>query len=373
MLISRAMDVISELDESLNPEKAANWPRTSTSSYFYCNTTRACCGPPGNEARRRSTRSSASSIPCATPSAASRTPRPSRRRPGRARPRPGAPGPAPCARGPGRGAPRPGPSPRANLRPRPCCAGAQGRHARHLRPLAPGGERAPAMSAPRTVLHVCGAWAWAARKRPCNCWPPPWTPRATAPWSTLCRRPAPGAAHGPGHPGAHRAGPVAHRRAHRAGHHPPAPRRLARAAPAAQRDPGRGCGGGSKPTSSAATTPSPQAAVIDRHLFVSSFCLRRYGAVHGVDVSGPRHRVLYNPVDTAAFAACPGPTPGAPPWPGACRARTPANGRPWPWTSCRTCSRTCPGRNTASSAAPRRPGSGSPPTAWTRTCASWSP
>lgn len=59
--------------------------------------------------------------------------------------------------------------------------------------------------------------------------------------------------------------------------------------------------------------PSPQAAVIDRHLFVSSFCLRRYGAVHGVDVSGPRHRVLYNPVDTAAFAACPGPTPGAPP------------------------------------------------------------
>jgi len=59
--------------------------------------------------------------------------------------------------------------------------------------------------------------------------------------------------------------------------------------------------------------PSPRARIIDRHLFVSDFCLRRYGAVHGLDVSGARHRVLYNPVDCAAFAACPGAGPGAPP------------------------------------------------------------
>lgn len=58
--------------------------------------------------------------------------------------------------------------------------------------------------------------------------------------------------------------------------------------------------------------PSPGARIIDRHLFVSTFCLRRYGAVHGLDVSGPRHRVLYNPVDCAAFAACPGAGAGAP-------------------------------------------------------------
>ncbi|WP_461208337.1 glycosyltransferase family 4 protein [Desulfocurvus sp. DL9XJH121] len=51
--------------------------------------------------------------------------------------------------------------------------------------------------------------------------------------------------------------------------------------------------------------PSPQAAVIDRHLFVSDFCLRRYGAMNGVDVSGPRHRVLYNPVDTGRFSLWP--------------------------------------------------------------------
>ncbi len=50
--------------------------------------------------------------------------------------------------------------------------------------------------------------------------------------------------------------------------------------------------------------PSPGARIIDRHLFVSEFCRARYGAVHGQDVSGPRHRVLYNPVDTDRFAAC---------------------------------------------------------------------
>jgi len=51
--------------------------------------------------------------------------------------------------------------------------------------------------------------------------------------------------------------------------------------------------------------PSPQAGIIDRHLFVSRFCLERYAAMNRVDVSGPRHRVLYNPVDTDFFAARP--------------------------------------------------------------------
>lgn len=51
--------------------------------------------------------------------------------------------------------------------------------------------------------------------------------------------------------------------------------------------------------------PSPQAALIDRHLFVSRFCLARYGEMNGVDVSGPRHRVLYNPVDTDFFSLWP--------------------------------------------------------------------
>lgn len=56
--------------------------------------------------------------------------------------------------------------------------------------------------------------------------------------------------------------------------------------------------------------PSPGARIIDRHLFVSRFCKERYGAQFGVDVSGPRHRVVYNPVDTDRFAAlCP---PGLP-------------------------------------------------------------
>lgn len=44
--------------------------------------------------------------------------------------------------------------------------------------------------------------------------------------------------------------------------------------------------------------PSPQANIIDRHLFVSHFCARRYAAVEGIDTSGPRFGVLHNPVDT---------------------------------------------------------------------------
>ncbi len=46
---------------------------------------------------------------------------------------------------------------------------------------------------------------------------------------------------------------------------------------------------------------SPQAQVIDRHLFVSHFCARRYAAVEGIDTTGPRFGVLYNPVDTDLF------------------------------------------------------------------------
>lgn len=51
--------------------------------------------------------------------------------------------------------------------------------------------------------------------------------------------------------------------------------------------------------------PSPQARIIDRHLFVSRFCLERYGDMNGIDVSDERHRVLYNPVDTDAFSLWP--------------------------------------------------------------------
>ncbi|NJB67598.1 glycosyltransferase involved in cell wall biosynthesis [Desulfobaculum xiamenense] len=51
--------------------------------------------------------------------------------------------------------------------------------------------------------------------------------------------------------------------------------------------------------------PSPRAASIDRHLFVSRFCLERYRAINGVPAEAPRHQVLYNPVDTDAFVASP--------------------------------------------------------------------
>lgn len=48
---------------------------------------------------------------------------------------------------------------------------------------------------------------------------------------------------------------------------------------------------------------TPAADLFDTHLFVSGFCLHRYGRVYGVDVSTPRHQVLYNPVDTDFYEA----------------------------------------------------------------------
>lgn len=51
--------------------------------------------------------------------------------------------------------------------------------------------------------------------------------------------------------------------------------------------------------------PSPQASVIDRHLFVSEFCLWRYAKVNGIPAPPPRHQVLYNPVDTDFFVEHP--------------------------------------------------------------------
>ncbi|WP_462328153.1 glycosyltransferase family 4 protein [Desulfobaculum sp.] len=52
--------------------------------------------------------------------------------------------------------------------------------------------------------------------------------------------------------------------------------------------------------------PSPQASIIDRHLFVSHFCLWRYRAVNGIPAS-PRYQVLYNPVDTDFYVDNPVP------------------------------------------------------------------
>ncbi|MBU1002056.1 MAG: glycosyltransferase family 4 protein [Proteobacteria bacterium] len=51
--------------------------------------------------------------------------------------------------------------------------------------------------------------------------------------------------------------------------------------------------------------PSPQAEIIDRHLFVSRFCLERYSQMNDVDTSSPRYQVLYNPVDTDLFSRRP--------------------------------------------------------------------
>ncbi|WCB47509.1 glycosyltransferase family 4 protein [Nitratidesulfovibrio vulgaris] len=47
--------------------------------------------------------------------------------------------------------------------------------------------------------------------------------------------------------------------------------------------------------------PSAAARCIDRTLFVSHFCARRYAAVHGIPATPPRYDVLYNPVDTRVF------------------------------------------------------------------------
>jgi len=46
---------------------------------------------------------------------------------------------------------------------------------------------------------------------------------------------------------------------------------------------------------------SPSAAIIDRTLFVSHFCLKRYAWANGLEPKPPRYSVLYNPVDTDFF------------------------------------------------------------------------
>jgi len=47
--------------------------------------------------------------------------------------------------------------------------------------------------------------------------------------------------------------------------------------------------------------PSPSAAIIDRSLFVSNFCLERFASTNGIDARPPRYSALYNPVDTDFF------------------------------------------------------------------------
>nr|WP_321256354.1 glycosyltransferase family 4 protein [uncultured Pseudodesulfovibrio sp.] len=48
--------------------------------------------------------------------------------------------------------------------------------------------------------------------------------------------------------------------------------------------------------------PSPSAAIIDRTLFVSKFCLKRFSATTGIPADSSRYSFLYNPVDTNFFA-----------------------------------------------------------------------
>ena len=48
--------------------------------------------------------------------------------------------------------------------------------------------------------------------------------------------------------------------------------------------------------------PSPSADIIDRHLFVSDFCARRFEKTTGIPFAPPCYEVLYNPVDTDFFA-----------------------------------------------------------------------
>lgn len=48
--------------------------------------------------------------------------------------------------------------------------------------------------------------------------------------------------------------------------------------------------------------PSPAAAIIDRTLFVSQFCLDRFAREHNINATPPRYSMLYNPVDTDFFA-----------------------------------------------------------------------
>lgn len=49
--------------------------------------------------------------------------------------------------------------------------------------------------------------------------------------------------------------------------------------------------------------PSPSAAIIDRTLFVSNFCLERFTKETGIHAKPPRYSALYNPVDTDFFEA----------------------------------------------------------------------
>jgi glycosyltransferase involved in cell wall biosynthesis len=48
---------------------------------------------------------------------------------------------------------------------------------------------------------------------------------------------------------------------------------------------------------------SPQAGIIDRHLFVSDFCARRFTRTTGIPFELPGYQVLPNPVDTDFLAA----------------------------------------------------------------------
>nr|WP_321514558.1 glycosyltransferase family 4 protein [uncultured Pseudodesulfovibrio sp.] len=48
--------------------------------------------------------------------------------------------------------------------------------------------------------------------------------------------------------------------------------------------------------------PSPSAAIIDRTLFVSEFCLKRFATTTGIKTESPRYSFIYNPVDTDFFA-----------------------------------------------------------------------
>ncbi|BDQ39095.1 glycosyl transferase [Pseudodesulfovibrio nedwellii] len=48
--------------------------------------------------------------------------------------------------------------------------------------------------------------------------------------------------------------------------------------------------------------PSPSAAIIDRTLFVSRFCLERFTTTTGIPADSSRYSFLYNPVDTDFFA-----------------------------------------------------------------------
>lgn len=50
--------------------------------------------------------------------------------------------------------------------------------------------------------------------------------------------------------------------------------------------------------------PSPDAAAIRRHLFMSRYCLERYALVHGADLASGRYDYLYNPVEVDDLARC---------------------------------------------------------------------